>query len=109
MSDYKAIRGILLSSDFDKLVIQATEADVQAFGQPGAPVGVASASTSLSTHDAYAALLESPYLYDSRGRAILLAMDVNISSRQIDVRSMGDSSQRFIAGPARLVVQAVGL
>ena len=99
------IRGIVFENVSDKLIVEATNADVARFAK-GASVAIA------PVESAYPAAIDEivgQTLYDKRGRAVAIVTGLEVHRNAIDATAFGDAAQRFIYGPVvkKLTVEAL--
>lgn len=106
MEVIKPVRGIIVGTDFNKLIVEANESEVAAFGRHGA-VTVARQSTGpLLPIDAS---IVGGYLYDVNGRPVAMVQEVFTICDRVDYMSYGDSSPAWIRGPVRVEIKAFGI
>lgn len=100
------MRGIILSGDFDKLVIQATAEDVRQFSVPGRAVHLSGAAAPGGVR--FAGLCGQT-LFAGDGTAVAVVTEVDIRLGDMDVTTFGHSKPQFIVGlpDVRIVARGV--
>ncbi len=104
-------RGIVLQKDGEKLIIQASEADVVKFALGAQVLAEQQAKKPLKGAEVYALLNGGEHLYSSDGTPIARVLDVQIDhGSRIDVTSFSDSAVKYVYGPcaARFTIRAEG-
>lgn len=101
------VRGIIVSGDFDKLVVQATAAEVAAFASNGLQVSV---SKRINGLDPMLARIEpGQSLFDADGHLVAIVTDLRVAREQVDITSLGSMGPEFIPGCLRVDIRARGV
>jgi hypothetical protein len=100
------IRGIVFESVSDKLIVEATPADVAKL-IPGSNVAVMAAPYGQPAPVGGEIVGET--LFDKNGRAVAIVTGLSLQRDQIDITAYGDASPQYIYGAIRkqLTVEAI--
>ncbi len=106
MSDVLAaprlLRGIIVGADFDRLVVQATAADVAAFGRATQVAVTATSASGYATFDG------DRYLYNSVGERVAMVIEYRWELASHNMTAFGDNHQQYLGGVPEVYIKAIG-
>ena len=112
MTDGHVVRGIVIREDPDRLIVQASEADVAAFARQawaGAVVSGVRNGWALQAEGDGASLRASDTLYDVNGRPVAMITEMSMTAEALDMTRLGDAYQHYARGRVRVDIRAVGI